>query len=325
MKRSLGLAFVFAFGAVACGDNGGVGQNPPFVPADEITITVDNGREAARATYLAAAQSGDSAGLVGNAGIGAGIGAGPDNVLKTVGEFSKPVRVAVSQIPFGPQTVPCDEDGTMTISGNLENPLTLSAGDEINIEARNCDDGLDEIIDGAIHFTVRTFDGDIGTGLYELTMAMQIVDFQVTTPDDVLLTNGDATVTIDTLRSPFVSTTVRGDSLTLDLNGRSATLVAYSTSGTIDGGLVPSPYTLAASGALDSTRLGGTVNYSTPVTFEGLDSSYPHKGELLVRGLNNTSVHLIVLEDGGVQILIDASGNGEPDAVIETTWDALLG
>jgi hypothetical protein len=321
MKHSLGLAILFALGVVACGGSGSDNDNPPLVPTDEIGITVSNGQEVARVTYLAAAQSGDSAGLVGNAGIAADSG----GILKTSAGFAKPVQIAVNMIPFGPETVPCDMNGTMTISGNIQNPMTLSAGDTISIEARECDDGQGEIIDGDIHFTVAAFSGDMGGDLYELTMALEIIDFQVRTPDEVVLSNGDVTVTVDTLRSPVVSTMVTGDSLTLDLSGASETLVGFSTSETLDGGLVPSPYTMTASGTLDSTQLGGTVHYSTPVMFEGLDLDYPHTGELLIQGENNTSVRLIALEGGRVRILIDSDGDGEPNDTIETTWDELQG
>lgn len=321
MKRSLGLVLFVALGTVACGGSGGDSSSQPFVPADDITITRSNGVDVARITYVAAAQSGDSAGLVGNAGIAAGSG----ELVKVPGEFAKPVQVAVTQIPFGPEPVPCDVRGTMTVSGNIQNPLTLTAGDTISIEASECDDGLGEIIDGIINFTVDEFSGTVDNGLYELTMALEIIDFQVTTPDDVLLSNGDVTVTVNTFRTPFVSTTVGGESLTLDLNGASETLVGYSTTETFDGGLVPSPYTMTASGALDSTQLGGTVRYSTPVTFEGADLGYPHAGELLIHGQHNTSVRLIALENGAVRILIYSSGNVEPDETIESTWEALLG
>lgn len=324
MTRKLALLILVTFGVVACGGGDSDGDNPPFVPsapADGISITLDNGQQVARVAYLAAAQSGDSAGLVGDAGIAAS----PDAVVQVNSKLAKPVQVAVSQIPFGPETVPCDVSGTMTVSGNLENPLTLSAGDTIRIEASNCDDGVGEVIDGVIDFTVRSVSGDINNGLYEMTIALAFADFQVTTADDVLLSNGRVTVTVNTLQSPFVSTTVAGDFLTVDFNGGSETLQDYSFSGTFDGGLVPSPYTMSASGALDSSLLGGTVEYSTPDVFEGLDFEYPHTGELLVRGQDNTRLRLIAMENGAVQILIYSSGGDTPDQTIETTWDALLG
>jgi hypothetical protein len=322
MARKLALLILVTFGAVACG--GGGDDSSPFVPpppADDVSITLDNGQQVARVAYLAAAQSGDSAGLVGNAGIAAG----PDEVFKATGELAKPVQTAVNQVPFGPETVPCDVDGTMTVSGEIENPLTLSAGDTIRIEATDCDDGSGEIIDGVINFRVSAVSGDINGGLYELTMALEIADFQVSTGADVLLSNGTVTVTIDARQSPFVSTTVRGDSLTIDFNGGSETLLDYLISETFDGGQVPSPYTMNASGALDSSLLGGTIRDSTPAMFEGVDFEYPHTGELLVRGQDNTRVRLIAMENGAVQILIYSSGGQTPDQTIDTTWDALLG
>ena len=59
--------------------------------------------------------------------------------------------------------------------------------------------------------------------------------------------------------------------------------------------------------------------------FAGVDFEYPHTGELLVRGQDNTRVRLIAMENGAVQILIYSSGGQTPDQTIDTTWDALLG
>jgi hypothetical protein len=320
MKRSLGLLFAVSLITTACGGSGGSDNSQPFVPASDITITDANGQEVARVAYLAAAQSGESAGLVGNSGLATA----PGEVLKVPGEIAKPVRIAISRIPFGPEDVPCDERGMMTISGNIRNPATLSVDDEIRIEAFDCDDGLGEVIDGVINFRVDAFSGDINTGFYNLRMDLDLIDFQVTTAEEVILSNGDILVTVNTLQSPFVSATVAGEALTLDLNGASETLVDYSTTETFDGGLFPSPYTMTTSGTLDSTQLGGTVRFSTPVMFEGLEPAYPHTGEMLIRG-EGSSVRLIAFPEGVVHILIDTTGDGEPEQTIETTWDALLG
>ena len=171
-------------------------------------------------------------------------------------------------------------DGSLTISGDIQSVLTLTAGDFFTIVADRCDDGLGTIIHGTLGFTVDSFSGDFLGGLYNLQMTLDMSDFQVTTPDDALTSNGSATVVMNTTNAPFVSAEVRGTSLTTDSNSRSETLSNFMSMQTVDAGQSPAPYTWTASGTLDTTALAGAVRYATPVTFEGFDTDYPSTGEL---------------------------------------------
>ena len=136
--------------------------------------------------------------------------------------------------------------------------------------------------------------------------------------------NGDATVTEDTTRTPFIESGVSGSSMTVDYNGMSETLSNYSSSQTIDGGLQPLPYTLSAAGTLDSTELDGVIQYSTPVTFAGEGLDYPSSGSMLVTGLDSAA-RLTALDSVNVTIDVDIDGDGTYDETIETTWAELLG
>jgi hypothetical protein len=157
--------------------------------------------------------------------------------------------------------------------------------------------------------TVDAFDGDILGGRYDMTMTMTVTDFQVTTATDVLTSNGDATARLNSLQAPYVEASVSGNSMTMDSNSASETLTTYSSTQTLDAGVSPSPYTMSASGTLDSSRLDGVITYSTPVTFEGFDSNYPHTGELFVEG-ENSSARLVADNELDVHIDIDLDGNG---------------
>lgn len=325
MNRSLFLALITALAATACGgsssDGGGI--TAPVNPNPSLSIDAANGQNVVGVSYLAAVASGDTAGLVGNSGLVADSGSG--DVSKTAREigFAKPVSTAVSSIPFGPDTLPCDVSGSITVSGNLANPLTLSAGDIINIDADNCDDGLGEVVDGLLAMTISGFNGDILSGLYDMTAALDITNFQVTTADDVLMSNGDSTVRLNTLNTPAVSASVSGSSLRADSNSDSETLTNYSSAQSLDAGQTPAPYTMDSSGTLDSSQLSGVVGYSTEVMFQGFDSDNPGAGELLVTG-DTSSARLIALDNANVRIEIDNNGDGTIDDVIDTTWDALV-
>jgi hypothetical protein len=324
MNRSLFLAVVTALTAAACGgssDGGGI--TAPVNPDPNLSIDASNAQNAVRVSYLAAVASGDTAGLVGNSGLVADSGSG--EVFKTTraNGFAKPVSTAVSSIPFGPDVLPCDVSGSITVSGNLANPLSLTAGDIINIDADNCDDGLGEVVDGLIAMTIDAFSGDVLSGLYDLTSTLDIDNFQVTTAEEVLMSSGDSTVRLNTLNTPAVSASVSGSSLTADSNTASETLTNYSSAQTLDAGLTPAPYTMDSSGTLDSSQLAGIVDYSTEIMFQGFDNDYPGIGELLVTG-GTSSARLIALDNVNVRIEIDNNDDGTIDDVVDTTWDALV-
>ena len=60
------------------------------------------------------------------------------------------------------------------------------------------------------------------------------------------------------------------------------------------------------------------------MTFEGLDTNYPHTGEFFVEG-ENSSARLVADNDVDVHIDIDLDGNGTVDETIVTTWAELAG
>ena len=314
--------FLIAAALAGCGGSSDGGGLAPINPPADLAIDSSNGQFVARATYLAALQSGDMAGLVGNSGLVSSSDGG-FNKPGARNALSKPLAAAVSSIPFGPETLPCDVSGSITVSGNLADPTTLSAGDVINIDADNCNDGLGETTDGVIGFTVDAISGDFLSALYDLTMSLDITNFQVTTAEDVLTTNGDTTVRLNTLNTPAVLASVSGLSLTADSNTQSRTLTNYLTEQTLDAGQTPSPYTMDSSGTLNSSELGGVVDYATEVIFQGFDNDYPSSGELLVSG-DNSSVRLTAIDNVNVQVDIDNNGDDVIDETIVTTWDALV-
>jgi len=319
MKRSSTPIVLMTLIAAGCGGGGG-GSTPVVSPPASLMITGSNGQAAVKWSYEAGMQSASSAGYAGGAGLTA---TGGGNVA-TSAPTSKSVGGAIARIPFGPQTLPCDVSGSITLSGDLSNPLTLSAGDRFSIDASNCDDGLGEVTNGALDLTIDVLDGDFLGGLYDMSMSMDIMNFQVTTAADTVLSNGDSTVTLNTLMTPFVSASVSGASLATSSNSSAETLTNYAAQQTLDGGVTPSPYTFDASGTLDSSQLDGVVDYETPVTFQGFDAGYPESGQLLVTGAGNTSARLIAVDSVNVTIEIDSNGDGVVDEVINTTWVDLL-
>ena len=327
MKRASLTAVLSLALLTACGggsdDNGNSNGNPP--PGAAIPITSGNALLVAQVTYQSASSSGELTGLAANNGLTGNAGSG---LYKPA--IDKPGIIdSLMQAPIPETELPCAVSGTLTISGNLADPITptLSAGDTITAAYDNCDDGIGEVIDGTIDFEVDAFSGDMLGGIYDMTMTMLLGNFQVTTADDVLLANGDATATLNTLAAPYVEAAVSGRSMLSDSNASTATLSNYSSAQTFDGTVVPSPYTLLTSGTLDSSELSGSVTYSTPVTFEGFDANYPNAGVMLIVG--DASSARIIAQANGIDVVVEiysnTTGEGTPDQTIMTTWTELAG
>lgn len=300
----------------ACG--GGGGPDGVQDPVAGFAISAGNAETVAKLSYEAALGSADLADLGGTLGMTAtdpGGASKPSSGAQAAGFL---VNV-MQKIPFGPDVFPCAVSGFVTLSGNIANPVTLTAGDYFLVQSDACDDGLGEIVDGDLSFTVTEFSGDVLTGAYLVSMDALVDNLQVSTADDTMTSDGDTRITLDTRTALFVTASVSGNSLTTDSNASSETLTSYSSVQTLDIGGPQALYTRIASGGLQTTRLSGSVSYTTPVMFEGIGESYPHTGEFLISG-ERSSARLIAIDDVNVRIEVDSNGDGTIDNTIDTTW-----
>ena len=283
-------------------------------------ITSTNGLAATKAAWESAITSGELTDLGGSLGFSA---AAPGGVSKA--SLAQPAGLVVSvmqKVPFGPDVYPCLPSGTVTISGDIAVPGTLTFNDTYTVLYTLCDEGTGEVVDGLVEFTVRDFTGDLLTGAYMLSMDAVVTNLQELTGTDTLTSNGDATVTLDTMVAQFIRAGTSGTSMTTDSNASSETNSNYQSHQSVDNNQENLPYTMSASGTLDTTQLEGIVNYSTPIEFTGEGTDYPSVGVLLVRGANS-SARLTAIDNVNVMIELDVNGDGETDQTINTTWDAL--
>jgi hypothetical protein len=300
----------------------------PQPPAGAFDIDAGNALAVTAATYGAAVQSGDMAGLAGSVGGGGDGGLAKASLEQQVGGI---LQAVASAVPLEPVAVGCaNEGGSITFTFDVIDILVFasgmfSAGDTVLIEYVNCDEGFGEIINGTIDATVNSFAGDVLSGAYQLTMAMNLADFQIDIGSDVFTSNGDATASLDTRVALYVSASVSGGMMTTDANSSSEVLTNYSSAQTLDLNLDPTEYTLNASGTLDSTQLDGIVAYSTPVEFLGFDLNNPHQGEFLVTG--ETGSARLIAQANAVDVIIEvyssSDGSGDPIETINTTWAEL--
>jgi len=285
-------------------------------------LTTANAETTAATAFTAAFNSAGLADVGGVIGVSASA-PGNNNKPSTNRQYSGFLLNVLQKVPFGPDVYPCDSSGTITISGDVTDPFTLTAGDIFNIDADACDDGLGEVLDGLLSMTITEFSGDLFQQMYLLGMNASLTALQVTTASDVISNSGDTAVILDTTAAPFVSASVSGVSMTTSSGSSSETLRNYETDQTVDAGQQGFPYTLSSSGVLDSTLLDNTVSYSTPVQFAGFDIDYPDSGEMLILA-GSSSARLVALNNVDVRIDIDSDGNGSVDDTILTTWAALL-
>lgn len=298
---------------------------PPVGGSGELVVNNANSKPAARAAYASTMDSIETGGMVGSGGIAS---SSPGNLQKVQIEktLTQLATRAPLQLEIGPLIENCLQAGSMTVSGDLATGLPYSVGDTISIVASDCNDGLGEIINGRIDITVTAYTGDILFGpTYSLGMDVLLTNFQVATATDMDLSNGDSAVTLDTTGDPLVVMSISGVSLSTVSNSGTEITSNFQTAQTVDTSVAAGsePYTLAASGTLNSTQLGGEIIYSTPVTFQGAGAGYPFAGEMLISGANGATIRLIALTETTVRIEVDADGDGVVDigGTEDTTWD----
>jgi hypothetical protein len=330
MKRILLISLIPLFLAAGCGNSGGGygGPNNNNPPPAGFSITPANGLQVSQVAYQSLVTSGDIAGIAGSTGLTANSGGGLAKPAMPQ-QLGGTLAGILQKVPLDPIVFDCIAGGTVTLTMDLVDPnvfaaFMLSPGDLILTEYSMCDEGFGEVIDGIIDSVVDAFNGNI-LSAYDLTMTMDIVGFQVTTAAAAVTANGDGTATLNTLAAPYVEASVSGTVMTTDTNGTSETLTNYSSVQTLDAGISPAPYTMLASGTLDSTQLSGAITYSTSIMFAGFDADYPNAGELLVT--SNSGSARLTAEANGVDVTLriyaSNDGTGTPDDTIMTTWAEL--
>jgi len=322
-------ALFFIYIMVSACDTGtsfsGNTTTPPPAGGGPLTITSANAPAAMTVALRAALDSAGVGDVAGVLGLGTA-SVGNMNKVSGVEFYSATLVNAMQKVPFGPIEQPCLVSGTITISGDLADPLAISfaVGDTLSVFAADCVDVPGETVNGTLDYLFTTITGDILLGPpYRLVFDVVLTNFQVVTSTESGISNGNATVSVDTTLDPEWSVSITGTQLTIDGPTSSDTISNYDTTETVDTLVVPTPYTLVSNGTVDSTDLEGTVDYSTPVMFEGSGEANPSTGEFLVMG-TNSSVRLIAVDDVNVRLESDFDGDGVIDETTNTTWDALI-
>ncbi|MGI9204164.1 MAG: hypothetical protein ACR2Q3_09145 [Woeseiaceae bacterium] len=323
---------VLALVLSGCGGGGGGGGIPsaaavadPPLPSEPATGTINSGSvlTVAGRSVNAALQSGSFGDIADFVGLTAVASSGPSSIGS--GAIAKPGGSnGWSQVPFGPETTRCEVDGSVTVSGDIANPLTVTEGDFLDYDWDSCNDGLDQVVDGFIGMTFTEFEGNLLSGSILLGIALDLEDFQVTKAADFNRTDGGMSLTIDSRTKPNTIVVTRGSSLIVSNEAGTETLTNFSSSVTENTSAAPSSFTTDAAGTISSNLFGGAVNYEMAAAFQSTGDDYPYAGEMVVTGTSNARIRIIALSAASVRIQADYDGDGAPDATIDTTWNALI-
>ena len=317
--RLLAVSILMAAVITGCGGGGG-GNNETVDTGPTLAITADNG-EAVAATV--------TTGVLAMFDITEGVEgpileptAGTLSLLRKIGKMPR----TFYQVPVQ-GTEPCDVSGSVSLSGDLADPTTITEGDTITGVFENCDDGDGFLIDGVLALTVAGVEGDIFSDVFRLTLDMVLTNLTVTSDGESIAGDGDLDYTLDTLDFPAIMTALSGNELSIAAAGESVTFRNFDQTLEANPGVVPTPYAAEANGRLDSSLLlGGSVDYDTVVTIQASgDDNPPYTGEILVSGANDSQVRIVVVSVEVVSLEIDVNGDGVVDEFIDTTWAALIG
>jgi hypothetical protein len=313
---------------VACG-----GDGSGMVPAaQQVTITSANAGLVTSDALNAAVFSMELGGL------GGGILApapGDGLLAKISGRVSAPTALVklvspIWQVTLPPFTLPCAVSGTITVSGTIADPATLTAGDTVSADFAVCDDGDGVVLSGGMDLVVNSVVGELiideflgMTGSFELTMTVTLSNLSSDDGGQVSTANGSFTTALDTRNFPILSTSVSGTRLALTSAIRNITLENFDTGMVED--LGAGSFELTGAGRVSGSLYTGYADYTTEVTFVGVAGFNPSAGEMLIRGAGGTSVRLVTIDEQSVRLEIDTNGDGTVDETRTISWDEAVG
>ncbi len=323
------ISLLTALVLAACG--GGGGSTSIGVPTAGVSITTSNARPVSAAVL-------DSVDTVEGSTAGVGILTGV-SAVSTANDFNYPDFV-VSQlnkllsqellVGGGITGVAISEtysctSGSFTVTGNIADVNTLTAGDTLTISFSNCSDS-GVVINGSMSMTFTQVSAGFD-GFPPFTLGINVVlnNFSVNDGGYVATANGDMSMLLSVDASGNESMQLSGSSLSSSAGGEAELLtnyayeMQYSSSGA---------YSVSLQGTLASTKIDGSVSYTTITPFTGNDfvgSGNPTAGELhITTSADGSQAWLIAQPDGvNVQIDIDTDGDGIVDDTVMTTWTEL--
>ena len=312
---------------IGCGGSGGDNGNTIVtVPLADITSANAPGIAGA---VMKTALEGGGLGVFAGPGGGAVLSNPNSQLFATLGTIQKSqtdsltqkVRSGVLQATIPPTDEPCAISGTVTVSGQVDNSMTLSPTDVFTLVFSDCDDGAG-IVNGTYSMQVNNFGGDLLSGSFTIGVTVSLTAFRIDDGQELVTANGSVAMTIDYTAAPTLTISMTTTSLTVADGTSSQTLSSFSLTQTINE--LDSSFSMSVSGALTSSEFTGRVTFSTAADLLNDGTGFAYTGEVTISGAGGASISVIVLDNMLVSLEVDVDGDGGLEAVIPTSWDELI-
>ncbi len=312
---------------IGCSGSGGDDGNT-IVTVPLADITTANAPGIAGAVMKTAVESG-GLGVFAGPGGGAVLSNPNSQIFASLGNIQKSqtdsltqkVRSGVLQETIPPTDELCAISGTVTVSGQVDNPMTLGPTDVFTLVFSDCDDGAG-IVNGTYSMQVTSFGGDLLSGSFTIGVTVSLTAFQIDDGQELVTANGSVAMTIDYTAAPTLTISMTTTSLTVADGTSSQTLSSFSLTQTINE--LDSSFSMTVSGALTSSEFTGRVTFSTSADLLNDGTGFAYTGQITISGSGGASIRVIVLDDMLVSLEVDLDGDGGLEAVIPTTWDELI-
>jgi hypothetical protein len=257
---------------------------------------------------------------------GVGDTSGGEAVVAAGGSVSNLLpRHRVLATPFGPTVYNCPVSGTFTVTGDVTDINTVTAGDFVTYQSSACDSGTGYTVDGVHSLDIVSVTGDVASGQFEQAQTMVFTDFQAASSALVTTLNGDHTAVLDTRSVNAVTTAFSGTSL--DVIEGQVTLAARNYSGFSTTQII-SPFnsSLDLAGSVSSSIISGSFDYSNSETIQQLPGEHPSDGIFDVYGDNFSTARIVIIDSEFIHVQLDANGSTNYEfAINNMTWEEFLG
>jgi hypothetical protein len=317
--RTLPTAALLVAMIAGCGGGGGGGSNPTATQAE---ISPDNATEIAGDVVEGVTETAalGEFGAFGGLAVGGALPGGGHSKT-TAALASKTGGAVLMQAAIGPVELTCANGGKVTISAEIREQDTLSAGDTFTFEFDRCDEGEGEILSGRVRLGIDAFEGDLDAERFRVDATLDFDVLAVEEDGQTDTVNGELALSVDTTRYPTVSFSHASDAFSVTEDGETVVLADWLTRLTVDESSQPPAYALTGNGSIDVPR-HGAVGYEFLEPFQGFGEDRPDSGVLLIEGANGGSIRVTALSNTQVQLEIDYDGLGV-DETLTLTWDEI--
>ncbi|KPK51388.1 MAG: hypothetical protein AMJ59_28070 [Gammaproteobacteria bacterium SG8_31] len=313
-------------GLAGCGGGGGGGGGGGAPATTDADITPENAVDIASDVYESIGETA-SLGDFGTSGLIGAAGPSSPTLSKSAATIAAKAGLAgtldagsLIAVAIGPEETPCAVSGTVTVSGDISNPETLSAGDTITLRFNNCDEGDGQVVNGNLTLTIDMISGDFATEFFALGATLDFRTFTVQEAGETTSVNGGFSIMVDTTGYPVTTASLSSPYLSVTDGSRTANLSNYSTTLTVDESSQPPAFSVTSSGRVDLPRRGGSVSFVVREPFSGFGEGNPDSGVLFIRGANGATINMTVLSDTQVRFDMDYDGDGSVDETVNLAW-----